>query len=62
MVENNVAILEGKIILLNPNSTTSESWVTEGDMDTAGACSGVTFMRGSTLHEYSVETIEVRNV
>ena len=62
MVENNVAILEGKIILLNPNSTTSESWVTEGDMDTAGACSGVAFMRGSTLHEYSVETIEVRNV
>jgi len=61
MVETNVAILEGKMVILNANSTTSESWLTEGFMYATGGCDGVSFTRGSTLYEKSVETIEVNN-
>ena len=59
MVETNVAMLEGKMVLLKANGTTSESWLTEGFMYPTGGCDGASFTRGSTLYEYSVETIEV---
>lgn len=61
MVETNLASINGEIIQLNPNSTTQISFVSEGTIDSDGACTASTFVRENVEYKYSVETVEVRS-
>ena len=62
MVENNAASINGRIIPLNANTSTQTTFVTEGSIDSDGACTTSTFVRDNVEYKYSVEQVEVRNL
>ena len=60
MVEQNRWSFENNIINLQPNGTTSISFISEGEVEVNGWCRGSTFTRNEQLFEKSVEEVKVK--
>ncbi len=59
MIEAGHYLVDGHIISLNENGTTSEVYASHGTVNKEGWCQGVTFSRNGVQYEKMVEMTEV---
>ena len=59
MVEKNVWNFENHQILLQPNGTKHETYISEGEVGNDGYCRGGTFTRDGQIYAESVEEVKV---